>query len=88
VADLADARFHLIGHLPIQQGQEGRRAVPGHPDSGFPQAGPATERCRRALDVMLEVKLSEEEAKSGADPAALAELIEAVRACGNLRLLA
>jgi len=36
---------------------------------------------------MLEVKLSEEEAKSGADPASLAELIEAVRGCGNLRLL-
>jgi uncharacterized pyridoxal phosphate-containing UPF0001 family protein len=41
----------------------------------------------RALDVMLEVKLSEEQAKSGADPAALAELIETVRGCGNLRLL-
>src|ERR1035437_3512252 len=41
----------------------------------------------RALDVMLEVKLSEEDAKSGADPAALAELIDAVGGCGNLRLL-
>jgi uncharacterized pyridoxal phosphate-containing UPF0001 family protein len=41
----------------------------------------------RALDIMLEVKLSEEEAKSGADPEELAELIEAVRGCGNLRLL-
>ena len=36
---------------------------------------------------MLEVKLSEEEAKSGADPAALPELIAAVRECPNLRLL-
>jgi pyridoxal phosphate enzyme (YggS family) len=41
----------------------------------------------RALDVMLEVKLSQEETKSGADPVALAQLIEAVRGCGNLRLL-
>ena len=36
---------------------------------------------------MLEVKLSPEEAKSGAAPAELPELIAAVRACANLRLL-
>jgi pyridoxal phosphate enzyme (YggS family) len=41
----------------------------------------------RPLDVMLEVKLSSEEAKSGAAPADLPELISAVRACENLRLL-
>jgi pyridoxal phosphate enzyme (YggS family) len=41
----------------------------------------------RPLDVMLEVKLSEEDAKSGADPGELAALIEAVRACEKLRLL-
>jgi pyridoxal phosphate enzyme (YggS family) len=40
----------------------------------------------RALDVMLEVKLSEEESKSGADPGGVPGLIEAVRACPNLRL--
>jgi uncharacterized pyridoxal phosphate-containing UPF0001 family protein len=36
---------------------------------------------------MLEVKLSDEEAKSGADPSELPELIDAVRDCANLRLL-
>jgi hypothetical protein len=41
----------------------------------------------RPLDVRLEVKLSEEQAKSGAAPAELPDLIAAVRACGNLRLL-
>jgi uncharacterized pyridoxal phosphate-containing UPF0001 family protein len=41
----------------------------------------------RALKVMLEVKLSGEDAKSGAAPAELPDLIAAVRACGNLRLL-
>jgi len=41
----------------------------------------------KPLDVMLEVKLSEEEAKSGADPADLAGLIAAVCGCPNLRLL-
>jgi hypothetical protein len=36
---------------------------------------------------MLEVKLSPEQAKSGAAPADVPELIAAVRACQNLRLL-
>ena len=36
---------------------------------------------------MLEVKLSPEEAKSGAAQADLPDLIAAVRACPNLRLL-
>src|SRR5262249_3370826 len=39
------------------------------------------------LDVMLEVKLSAEEAKAGADPGALPELIADVERCANLRLL-
>ena len=41
----------------------------------------------RALDVMLEVKLSSEDAKSGAAPDELPDLIAAVRACSNLHLL-
>ena len=41
----------------------------------------------RGLDVMLEVKLSQEEAKSGVDPGEVPALIAAVRACANLRLL-
>ena len=36
---------------------------------------------------MLEVKLSSEQAKSGAAPEELPELIGAVRCCANLRLL-
>ena len=39
-----------------------------------------------ALDVMLEVKLSPEESKHGVDPGGVPALIEAVRACPNLRL--
>jgi pyridoxal phosphate enzyme (YggS family) len=45
------------------------------------------DQAGRPLDVMLEVKLSAEEAKSGADPADLPGLIDAVRLCPNLRLL-
>src|SRR5262249_53071426 len=41
----------------------------------------------RPMDVMIEVKLSEEAAKSGADPRDLTTLIAEIRACPNLRLL-
>ncbi len=38
------------------------------------------------LEVMIEVKLSEEESKAGAAPEALPALIDAIRECPNLRL--
>jgi pyridoxal phosphate enzyme (YggS family) len=41
----------------------------------------------RPLDVMLEVKISLEEAKSGADPAELPALIDAVRVTKHLNLI-
>jgi pyridoxal phosphate enzyme (YggS family) len=40
----------------------------------------------RKLDVMIEVKLSHEESKAGAEPASLGSLIDAIRECGNLQL--
>ena len=40
----------------------------------------------KPLEVMIEVKLSPEESKAGAAPESLAALIQAIRACANLRL--
>ncbi|HMC60938.1 MAG TPA: YggS family pyridoxal phosphate-dependent enzyme, partial [Candidatus Solibacter sp.] len=99
VGGLAGARFHLIGHL---QSNKAKKAVElfqviqtvdsaklarrlneaVQPASGL-AIGPAGES---PLDVMLEVKLSGEDAKSGADPAELPVIVEAVRGCRNLRL--
>ena len=87
VADLADARFHLIGHLQSNKARKAAELFQVIQTVDSPKLARRLNDAGRALDVMLEVKLSEEEAKSGADPASLAELIEAVRACGNLRLL-
>jgi hypothetical protein len=87
VKDLAGARFHLIGHL--QSNKSGRAAelfqVIETVDSS--KLARRLDTAGGKLDVMLEVKLSPEEGKSGAEPAALAGLIPAVRACSNLRLL-
>ena len=87
VRDLTGARFHLIGHL---QSNKARRAfelfqVIETVDSA--KLARRLDEAARPLDIMLEVKLSHEEAKSGADPAELPALIDSVRASKNLRLL-
>jgi pyridoxal phosphate enzyme (YggS family) len=86
VSDLAGARFHLIGHL--QSNKAGRAAELFQAIQTIDSAKLARRlnEAGRPLDVMIEVKLSEEEAKSGIDPAGLPALIEAIRACANLKL--
>jgi pyridoxal phosphate enzyme (YggS family) len=91
LAGLEDARYHLIGHL---QSNKTRKAAELFHAVQTVDSGKLARRLDEAgraldvmLDVMLEVKLSPEEAKHGAAPAELPELIAAVRACGNLRLL-
>ena len=87
VADLAGARFHLIGHLQSNKSKKAAELFQVIQTVDSPKLARRLNDAGHALEVMLEVKLSEEEAKSGADPVALAELIQAVRGCGNLRLL-
>ncbi len=87
VSGLAGARFHLIGHL---QSNKARKAVDLFQvvqTVDTPKLAHRLDEAGRPLDVMLEVKLSSEQAKSGADPETLPELIAAVRECSNLRLL-
>jgi PLP dependent protein len=82
--DLPGARFHLIGHL---QSNKSRKAAELFQTIQTVDSIKLARRLDEAgvpLDVMLEVKLSGEDAKSGADPAALADLADAVRACPNL----
>ncbi|HEY1496775.1 MAG TPA: YggS family pyridoxal phosphate-dependent enzyme [Candidatus Solibacter sp.] len=86
VAGLPDARFHLIGHL--QSNKSARAAELFHTIQTVDTAKLARRlnESARPLDVMIEVKLSNEDAKSGIDPVQLPALIEAIRACPNLNL--
>ena len=86
VAGLANARFHFIGHL--QSNKTRRAAELFHTIQTVDSAKIARrlDEAGRPLDIMLEVKLSGEDAKSGAGPADLPALIAAVRQCPNLRL--
>ena len=86
LSDLEGVRFHLIGHL---QSNKSKRAAELFQTIQTVDSSKLARRLNDAgvpLDVMLEVKLSEEQAKSGAAPAELPELIDAVRGCPNLRL--
>jgi hypothetical protein len=86
VAHLEGAVFHLIGHL--QSNKSAKAAELFHVIQTVDSAKLARRLndTGRALDVMIEVKLSPEEAKYGAPPADVPAVVEAIRACPNLRL--
>ncbi len=86
VSGLAGARFHLIGHLQSNKAAKAAELFQVVQTVDSAKLARRLNEAGRALDVMLEVKLSEEESKSGADPGGVPALIEAVRACPNLRL--
>ena len=86
VHNLEGVRFHLIGHL--QSNKSGKAAelfdVVQTVDSA--KLARRLNGAGRSLEVMLEVKLAPEEAKSGAAPEELPDLIAAVQALARLRL--
>ena len=87
VKDLEGARFHLIGHLQSNKTSVASRLFDEIQTVDTPKLARRLDAAGKPLDVMLEVKLSEEGSKAGAAPESLPELVAAVRACGHLRLL-
>lgn len=87
VRGLAGARFHLIGHLQSNKSAKAAELFEVIQTVDTKKLARRLNESARPLDVMLEVKLSQEESKSGASPGELPELVAAVRACSNLRLL-
>jgi PLP dependent protein len=86
VSDLPGARFHLIGHLQSNKSKKAAELFQVVQTVDSAKLARRLNESERPLEVMIEVKLSDEEAKSGADPAELPELIAAIRECGNLQL--
>ena len=87
VAQLADARFHLIGHLQSNKSKVAASLFQMIQTIDSAKLARRLDAEGKPLDVMLEVKLSPEESKAGADPESLAELVAAVRACPSLKLV-
>jgi len=89
-ADLAqctEARYHLIGHLQSNKAKKAAGIFQVIQTVDTPKLARRLNDEGRKLDIMIEVKLSNELAKSGAAPCDLNPLIEAIRNSPNLRLL-
>lgn len=86
VADLAGARFHLIGHLQSNKTKKAAQLFSAIDSLDAVKLAARLDAEATPLDITIEVKLSEEAAKSGADPGQLPAIVEAVRASRNLRL--
>jgi pyridoxal phosphate enzyme (YggS family) len=87
VRELPGARFHLIGHLQSNKSKKAAELFEVIQTVDSARLASRLNETGRALDVMLEVKLSGEQAKSGAAPEELPELVASVRSCPSLRLL-
>ncbi|HEY6342188.1 MAG TPA: YggS family pyridoxal phosphate-dependent enzyme [Bryobacteraceae bacterium] len=84
--DLPGAQFHLIGHLQSNKARAAVELFQAIETVDSDKLARRLDACGKPLEVMIEVKLSEEASKAGAAPEALPELIEAIAACPNLRL--
>lgn len=87
LGDLEGARYHLIGHLQTNKSRRAAEIFDSIQTVDSAKLARRLDETGKALDIMLEVKLSTEQAKAGTAPEELADLIAAVRACANLRLL-
>jgi PLP dependent protein len=86
VAALPGARFHLIGHLQSNKSAKAAELFQVVQTIDSAKLARRLDAVGRPIDVLLEVKLSHEESKHGADPAGVAALVAEVRACTNLHL--
>jgi len=87
VRGLPGARFHLIGHLQSNKSVRAADLFDVIQTVDSARLARRLNESHKPLEVMLEVKLAAEEAKSGAAPEDLPELAAAVRGCPHLRLL-
>lgn len=86
IADLPDTRFHLIGHLQSNKTKKAAQFFSAVDSLDAAKLAIRLNAESKPLDVMIEVKLSHEESKSGAPESDLTEIVDAVRVCENLTL--
>jgi len=86
VSGLDGARFHLIGHLQSNKSARAAELFQVLQTVDSAKLARRLDAAGHKLDVMIEVKLSDEEAKSGVAPEELQPVIDAVRGSANLKL--
>ncbi|HYL39370.1 MAG TPA: YggS family pyridoxal phosphate-dependent enzyme [Bryobacteraceae bacterium] len=87
LAGCTGARYHLIGHLQSNKSKKAAEIFDVIQTVDTAKLARRLEAEARTLDVMIEVRLSEEESKAGAAPEVVAELADVIRGCAHLRLL-
>ncbi len=86
VASLEGARFHLIGHLQSNKARKAAEIFQVIETVDSAKLARRLDEVARPLQVLLEVKLSDEESKHGCAPGDLAQVIDAVRETRTPRL--
>lgn len=94
LGELSEAQFHLIGHLQSNKAKRAAQLFDVLETVDSAKLARRLEEVPRELrrssgsrlEVMIEVKLSAEETKSGVSPEELPALVEAVRSCPSLDL--
>src|SRR5580658_2775488 len=86
VADLEGARFHLIGHLQSNKTKKAAQLFSAIDSLDSVKLATRLDAEAVPLDVMIEVKLSEEDAKTGAEAGAIGEIAAAIRGTRYLTL--
>jgi PLP dependent protein len=83
---LKDARFHLIGHLQSNKAKVASDLFDVIQTVDTAKLARRLNASGKALEVMIEVKLSPEATKAGAGPEDIPELMAAMAECPNLQL--
>jgi hypothetical protein len=86
LGDISEASYHLIGHLQSNKARIAADLFHVVQTVDSARLARRLAECGHELDVMIEVKLSEEESKSGAGIEEVPALIDAIRSHANLRL--
>jgi pyridoxal phosphate enzyme (YggS family) len=86
LAPSSGARFHLIGHLQSNKARKGAELFDVIQTVDSAKLARRLAEAGKPMEVMIEVKLSEEESKHGCAPADVPALVEAIRAQPQLTL--
>ena len=86
LAGLVEARFHFLGHLQSNKARRAAELFQVIETVDSEKLSRKLNEIGTQIEVMLEIKLGGEHAKSGVDPRALPALLETLRAHPNLRL--
>jgi len=86
LGDLRETTYHLIGHLQSNKSKIAADLFQVIQTVDSAKLARRLSECGHAIEVMIEVKLSEEGSKSGAAVEELPALVDAIRALPNLNL--